>query len=195
MTQNGGYFTIYDSPRHIVLNNFTQGDKHEGGGGCLSRKAARFASLCAAVGAWFPWLRTSVARQRTCIPFKGAFYNLQFIKVSCLSYLYKCPPSSSPPCPNSSSRRHYSLTFASLTFAREWQRGFLLLLLHLPQIHPTAFLFRDLICVLTCYVCLYFCDSRVGSGWPHRSHGKRLQKTTLKNLEPAKRLPTTGDQG
>ena len=140
-------------------------------------------------------LRTSVARQRTCIPFKGAFYNLQFIKVSCLSYLYKCPPSSSPPCPNSSSRRHYSLTFASLTFAREWQRGFLLLLLHLPQIHPTAFLFRDLICVLTCYVCLYFCDSRVGSGWPHRSHGKKLQKTTLKNLEPAKRLPTTGDQG
>ena len=54
MTQNGGYFTIYDSPRHIVLNNFTQGDKHEGGGGCLSRKAARFALLCAAVGAWFP---------------------------------------------------------------------------------------------------------------------------------------------
>ena len=120
-------------------------------------------------------LRT-VARQGTCIPFKGAFYNLQFIKVSCLSYLYKCPPSSSPPCPNSSSRRHYSLTFASLTFAREWQRGFLLLLLHLPQIHPTAFLFRDLICVLTCYVCLYFCDSRVGSAGPTVRTGRGSRK-------------------
>ena len=115
-----------------------------------------------------PGLAGPLWRQRTCIPFKGAIYILHArtaqLSVNYVSVLL--------PLPRLAEFELQKTLFPHLS--ERVAAGFLLLLFHLPRIHPTAFLFH--LCVLTCYVCLYFCDSRVGFGWPHRWHRKKLQK-------------------
>ena len=115
-----------------------------------------------------PGLAGPLWRQRTCIPFKGAIYILHArtaqLSVNYVSVLL--------PLPRLAEFELQKTLFPHLS--ERVAAGFLLLLFHLPRIHPTALLFH--LCVLTCYVCLYFCDSRVGFGWPHRWHRKKLQK-------------------
>ena len=130
-----------------------------------------------------PGLAGPLWRQRTCIPFKGAIYILHArtaqLSVNYVSVLL--------PLPRLAEFELQKTLFPHLS--ERVAAGFLLLLFHLPRIHPTAFLFH--LCVLTCYVCIFVIAEWASAG-PTVGTGRSSKKNHVKKKKTRASKKITG---